>query len=114
MEPLHAVKVIFKTGTNSGNYSYTINRVPDDVKGDTVNVNVSYQQQQVSVPAGEFKGIRYDLNYDVVGTEKAPIDQVEETFVLVKNVGIVYHRVTSSFHDSFESLLTEYHVSGNK
>ena len=114
VDVLPNLKVIFKTGSNSGNYSYTINRVPDDVKGDTVNVNVSYQQQQVSVPAGDFKGIRYDLNYDVVGTEKAPIDQVEETFVLVKNVGIVYHRVTSSFHDSFESLLTEYHVSGNK
>ena len=117
-KPLLAAKVIFKIGSNSGNYSYTINKFPSDVEGDKINVNVSYQQQQVSVPAGEFKGIRYDLNYDVVGTEKAEIEKMEQTFVLVKNIGIVYHRVTNthhdSVHDSIESLLTDYHVSDKK
>ena len=112
-KPLHAAKVIFKTGSNSGNYSYTINRDPGNDEGDEVNVNVSYQQQQVSVPAGEFKGIKYDLKYDVVGTEKTPIDQVEETFVLVKNVGIVYHRFVDN-SKSLKSLLTDYHVSDKK
>lgn len=109
--PLHIAKVIFKTDTESSNYSYTINRVPPQIEADTVKVNVSYQQQQVSVPAGDFQGIRYDLNYDGVGTEKAQIDQMEETFVLVKDVGIVYHRVTNTTHDSFKSLLTDYNIT---
>jgi len=93
VEPLPNVKIIFETRSNFGNYSYTVNWIPDSLSGfDKVNVNVSYQQQKVSVPAGNFKGVRYDFKYNVVGTEKSQTPLLEQTFVLVKNVGIVYHR----------------------
>jgi hypothetical protein len=110
---------IFKTGSNSGNYSYTINSIRDHVEYDKLNVNVSYQQQQVSVPAGEFKGLRYDFQYDAVGTEKSQtptIEKVEETLVLVKDIGIVYYQRSVKANDdgAFESLLTDYHVSDKK
>lgn len=108
-------KYILKTGSNSGNYTYTI----DESEYDKLNVNVSYQQQQVSVPAGEFKGLRYNFQYDVVGTEKSEnpyAEQIEETFVLVKNVGIVYYQRSkkANYEGSFESLLTDYHVNKKK
>lgn len=117
VEPIPNTEIIFKTGSNSGNYSYTINNLHDSFPlHDKVNVNVSYQQQQVSVPAGEFKGVRYDFKYDLVKTEKSQtpeMEQVEQTFVLVKNVGVVYHKVI--FNDSsFKSLLTDYNVSDKK
>ena len=113
VEPIPNTEIIFETGSNSGNYSYTINSIRDHVEYDKLNVNVSYQQQQVSVPAGEFKGLRYDFQYDIVGTEKSETPLMEQTFVLVKNVGVVYHRFTTD-NKSFKSLLTDYHVSKKK
>ena len=119
VEPYPNFKYILKTGSNSGNYSYTINNILDQAKYDKLNVNVSYQQQQVSVPAGEFKGVRYDFQYDAVGTEKSQTPTMErmvETFVLVKDIGIVYYQRSKKANDdgAFESLLTDYHVSDKK
>ena len=114
VEPKPNFEIIFKTEGNSGNYSYTI--ISDYVNVDKINVNVSYQQQQVSVPAGEFKGVRYDFKYDLVKTEKSQtpeMEKVEQTFVLVKNVGVVYHRFINDT-TSVKSLLTDYHVSDKK
>ena len=113
VEPIPNTEIIFETGSNSGNYSYTINSIRDHVEYDKLNVNVSYQQQQVSVPAGEFKGLRYDFQYDIVGTEKSETPLMEQTFVLVKNVGVVYHQFGKN-DDSVKSLLTDYHVSDKK
>ena len=78
-----------------------------------LKLSLKHEAIKVSVPAGNFKGVRYDFKYNVVGTEKSQTPLLEQTFVLVKNVGIVYHRFIKD-GGSFKSLLTDYHVSDKK
>lgn len=100
-----ALQYIFKDFQKKSNYSYS-----ESVKNTKI-VEVDINKQKVIVPAGEFKGVRYDFfnSYKDSKEKKVNSDRfiAKETIVLINNIGLAYYRGNIK-GDTLEITLQDY------